>query len=63
MFPVLFKILNFELRSYGVALAISILLAIWISLKRASRFGVKQNYIIDIALVIMISAIVGSRLW
>ena len=63
MYPVLFKIGNFELRSYGVALAMSVLVAIWISLKRASRFGVKQNYVMDLALVIMISAIVGSRFW
>ena len=63
MYPVLFKIGDFELRSYGVALAISVLLAIWFSLKRAPRFGVKQQSVLDLALIIMISAIVGSRFW
>lgn len=57
MYPTLFKIGNFELRSYGVALAISLLLAIWISLKRAPRFGVMQKSVLDIALIIMVSAI------
>ena len=63
MYPVLFKIGSFELRSYGVALAIGVLVGIWVSLKRASRFGVKQNAVMDLALIIMISSIVGSRIW
>ena len=63
MYPVLFKIGDFELHSYDVALAISVLLAMWISLKRSPRFGVEQKSVLGLMLIIMISAIVGSRLW
>jgi prolipoprotein diacylglyceryltransferase len=60
MYPVLFKIGNFELRSYGVALAISVLVALWISLKRAPRYGVEKNSVLDVVVIIIISAFVGS---
>lgn len=63
MLPVLFRIGNFELRSYGLALAISVVLGVWISMKRAPRFGIKKENILDFAVIIMIAAILGSRLW
>ena len=63
MLPVLFKIGNFELRSYGLALAISVALGVWFSMKRSPRFGIKKEIILDFTVVIMIAAILGSRLW
>lgn len=63
MFPVLVKIGAFELRSYGLALAISVALGIWIAMKRAPRFGIKKETILDLSVVIMLAAIIGSRLW
>ncbi len=63
MFPVLFKIGSFELRSYGVALAISVLVAVLISTKRARRFKINPEIIMDFAVIIMIASILGSRLW
>lgn len=63
MYPVLFKIGNFEIHSWGVAFAISVLMGLWVAVKRAPRFGVKPDHIMDIVVVIIISAIVGSRLW
>ena len=63
MYPVLFKIGSFELRSWGVAFAISVLVGIGVAVKRAPRFGVKPNTVMDLAVVTIIAAIVGSRLW
>lgn len=63
MYPVLFKIGAFELRSYGLALAISVALGIWIAMKRAPRFGINKETILDLAVIIMLAAIIGSRLW
>lgn len=63
MCPVLFKIGAFELRSYGLALTISVALGIWIAMKRAPRFGIKKEMILDFAAIIMIAAIIGSRFW
>ncbi|MDZ7369662.1 MAG: prolipoprotein diacylglyceryl transferase [candidate division KSB1 bacterium] len=62
MYPVLFKIGAFELRSYGLALAVSFLLGILISLKRAQKVNVDQNTIMDLSVLMIISAIIGSRL-
>jgi len=63
MLPVLFKIGNFELRSYGLALALSVALGVWISMIRAPRYNIKKESILDFAVVIMLAAIIGSRLW
>ena len=63
MYPVLFKIGNFEIHSWGVAFAISVLVGLWVAVRRAPRFGVKPDHIMDLAVVIIISAILGSRLW
>lgn len=63
IYPVLIKIGALELRSYGLALAISVALGILIAMKRAPRFGIKKESILDLSVVIMVAAIVGSRLW
>ncbi len=63
MFPVLFRFGSFELRSYGVSMAISVALGVWISMKRARKYGVKNEAILDLAVIIMLAAIIGSRLW
>ncbi len=63
MLPVLFRIGNFELRSYGLALAISVALGIWIAMKRAHRFGIDKELIMDFSAIILLASIIGSRLW
>lgn len=63
MHPILFKIGNFALYSWGVAFSLSVLAGIGISLKRAPHFGIDPNVIIDLSVVVMISAMLGSRLW
>ena len=63
MYPVLFTIGNFELSSWGVAFVISVIVGLEVSLKRASRFGVKPNTVLDMSIFITIAAIVGSRFW
>ncbi len=63
MLPVLFKIGGFEIRTYGLSLAISVLLGVWISMRRARRYDVRPEVIMDFAVIVMIASIVGSRLW
>ncbi len=62
MYPVLFKIGHFELRSYGLALAVSFLIGIFISLKRAEKRNVDRDLIMDLSVLMIVSSIVGSRL-
>ncbi|MBN1541050.1 prolipoprotein diacylglyceryl transferase [candidate division KSB1 bacterium] len=62
MHPVLFKIGPFELRAYGVMLALSFLFGIWLAVKRAKTRDVNPDRIMDLAVIILVSSIVGSRL-
>ena len=63
MYPVLLRIGSFELHSWGVAFAVSLLTGIMVAVKRAPRFRVKPETVIDFTVVIIIAAIVGSRFW
>lgn len=63
MYPILFKIGSFELHSWGVAFAVTFLIGILVSVKRSSRFNIKSSEILDFALVVMIAALIGSRVW
>jgi phosphatidylglycerol---prolipoprotein diacylglyceryl transferase len=62
MHPVLFKLGPLEIRSYGFMLAISFMLGIWLSVQRAKKRKVDPNQIMDLSVLIIISAILGSRL-
>ncbi len=61
MHPVLLKLGAFEIRAYGVMLAISFLLGILFALHRAKKVNVDPNLIMDLSVILIISAIVGSR--
>ncbi|RKY77008.1 hypothetical protein DRQ07_09410 [candidate division KSB1 bacterium] len=63
MHPILFRIGTFEMHSWGVAFVISILLGIWVAVKRARKMGVDPNVVMDLTLVIIIAAVIGSRFW
>ncbi|MBN1560748.1 prolipoprotein diacylglyceryl transferase [candidate division KSB1 bacterium] len=62
MYPVLFRIGALEIRAYGLMLALSFLIGIYLSAKRAKSRGIDPNQIMDLSVVLIISAIVGSRL-
>lgn len=63
MYPVLFKIGHFELHSWGVSFAITVLVGVAVALKRAPRFNIDRSIIIDLSIPIMIAALIGSRFW
>lgn len=48
-------------RSYGIMLAISFFFGVWWSLNRAKRAGIDQNLIVDLAFVVLVASLVGSR--
>ena len=62
MLPVLFKIGAFEVRSYGLTLAISFILGIMWAVKRAQKKNVDPNQVMDLSVIIIICSIVGSRI-
>jgi len=63
MMPVLFRVGNFQLYSYGVMLFISFVLGIWIVESRAKRFGVDPKKITDLALLVLLAVVIGARLF
>jgi len=62
MYPVLFKIGSFELRSYGFTLAISFLIGIYLAVKRAKTRNIDGEKIMDLSIIVIIASIVGARL-
>lgn len=62
MHPVLFKFGWFSVYSFGFLLAVSFLLAIYLSSRRASRFGVDPQNILDLAVYVILAGVLGSRL-
>lgn len=62
MYPVLFKIGNMGIYTYGLFVALGLLTAIFVTKKLAVPQGIKAQLVTDIFFVILISAVIGSRL-
>jgi phosphatidylglycerol:prolipoprotein diacylglycerol transferase len=52
----------FQIRSYGLMLALSFLAGIYVAAWRAKRQGMKPHYVLDLSVYIILAAVVGSRL-
>lgn len=63
MHPVLFQIGSLEIRSYTVLVDIGIIVGLVIAYFEARRLRFKMEKFIDLALVVIISAIVGARIY
>ncbi len=61
MHPILIEIGPVAIRTYGFLLALSFVAGIWFAAKRAKRRGLGIDWLPDLSLVILISAVVGSR--
>lgn len=62
MHPILLDLGRFQIRSYGFMLAVSFLLGIWLAGRRARKYGVDPQKILDLSVIIILAAVVGSRL-
>ncbi len=63
MHPVLFRLGSIPVNTYGLALAISFLLGMKLGSRRAARIGISPGQISNLAVSVMVAAIVGSRLF
>jgi len=63
MHPVLLRIGSMPINTYGLMLAISFILGLWLAARRGFAVGVAKNDIYDLGIRLMIAAIVGSRLF
>ncbi len=64
MFPELFRIpgIDFTVNTYGVLLASSFLLGLWLAASLGARQGYDPNKIYDIGLYMLLAELVGSKL-
>ncbi len=63
MYPVILKIGPIAIHSWGVMLACSVLVGIWLSTKRAENRDLQPEIITDVALYTVIAGIIGARLY
>lgn len=63
MDPVAFRVFGFEVRWYGLLIAIAVLIGTILALREAKRKGVKEESIIDMLLFAVPGAIIGARLY
>lgn len=62
MYPVLFRIGDFPINTYGVFLALAFLSAILITVKLAERDGLPRQKIYDLSLWMLLASLVGSKI-
>lgn len=63
MRPTLFTIGSLPIRGYGLMVAIAFLAAIYVAARRASKEGIPSQTIFDLGLYILISALLGARIF
>ncbi|UCD57443.1 MAG: prolipoprotein diacylglyceryl transferase, partial [Candidatus Hydrogenedentota bacterium] len=63
MHPILFKIGQLELYTYGAFLAVAFLLGIYLATREAERMGLKPELAADVGIIIILSSVVGARLF
>ena len=63
MYPVLVQLGTFELRSYGIILALSFFLALWLSAREAKTRGLDPALVHDFAFYALLGGIVGARIY
>lgn len=61
--PVAFSVFGIGIRWYGIIIATSFILAFLLAAKDAKAFGIRQNDIIDLLLVVTPLSIIGARLY
>lgn len=63
MFPVLVRIGPLTIHTYGFLIAVGFLTALGLAMRQAKKEGISQDKIVDLGFYVLISAIVGSRLF
>ncbi len=63
MYPILLQLGSFQLRAYGVIVALSFILALWLGEREARRRGVDPALVRDFGLYAFFGGLVGARLY
>jgi phosphatidylglycerol:prolipoprotein diacylglycerol transferase len=62
MFPILFSIGPFTLRTYGLFVALGFVVGLMVTLRVGKSEGITAQQVMDMAFILILSAIIGSRL-
>jgi phosphatidylglycerol:prolipoprotein diacylglycerol transferase len=62
MYPELFRIGNFPITTYGIFLAVGMLLALFATARLAARDGLPKERIYDLGLWVLVGGLVGSKI-
>jgi len=62
MYPELFRIGNFPITTYGIFLAVGMLLALFVASRLGARDGLPRDRIYDLGLWVLVGGLVGSKL-
>lgn len=62
MFPTVFNIGPLPIRAYGVMIALSFTIGIWLGIRRAAKRGIDSVVFTDLCVTILVSSVVGARL-
>lgn len=63
MYPILFHIGNFPIRSWGIMVLLGIMAGLWVSMKLAKREGIDPEKIVDFIIYAVIGGVLGARIW
>jgi len=63
VYPVLFQLGHFELRSYGVLVVLAFFTGLWLSSKEAERKGLDPKLIQDFSVYALLGGIIGARIY
>lgn len=62
MYPILFHIGTFPVRSYGVMIMVAFLAGLWLVRRRANLFGFDPQKLTDLCFYILVAGILGARI-
>lgn len=62
MYPELFRIGPLSIHSYGVMLALSFIVGIYLAVRKGERRGIRGEEIVNLGFIIIITSIIGARL-
>ncbi len=63
MHPVLYRIGPVTIHTYGVLVATGVLLALWLSRRRAAAAGLDPDRVWNLGVYMVLAALVGAKLW
>lgn len=63
MYPIFFRMGDFEIRWYGIMIALAFITATWLGAREAKRKGYDPELVYDLLMYIMLASIAGARLY